>query len=700
MRPRRFTGRAATLRPAVASAADYTFAFVKRHAVTLERAAALIGLSAIAIAQPTFEVVSNSPEFFAARGTTLATAVIAVFAIFFGVPLALLVIERALRCLSPGAAALFFGASVAVLSAAAAMPSLKQIDALAFPWNAVMAVGAGITAAVVYARSRIAREFLTLLGVSALAVPALVLADPAMKQILRPVETAMSAQTVERTPPIVFVIFDELPLNSLMTAEGAIDAGRYPNFAALARESHWYRNATTVASNTSHAVPAILSGRYPTQANDVPTLQYYPVNLFTTLTPHYEISTSFRFKGLCPPRACHDAGADADTVASLLSDLRIVWLHIVLPEPIADTLPPVTEDWAQFARDDATLSPEIRDGRKGLFEHFVSSIDGRPAFVHFMHSMLPHMALEYVPSGRRYRRPDYDTLIFRRGRLFEHSSPAYADSVHQRHLAQVGFVDHLLGRLLARLREVGAYDSALVIITADHGASYREGRSRRVPQARNLSEILRVPLLIKLPGQRHGVVDDRIVETVDILPTILDIVGARTQVRFDGRSLVDMRVPERTSRTFIWRNRQDVAVRAIGDLSAQAAESLERRDSRFGRGDSAGLYAPPDSRHLLGASQSALHAASGVRVSIRGGGQFQDVNLAADPLPLYVGGLLDTKRPAPLAIAVVVNGVVAAVTQSYRERAAHRFGTLIPETSLRNGRNVVAGVALDEPSAR
>jgi hypothetical protein len=383
-----------------------------------------------------------------------------------------------------------------------------------------------------------------------------------------------------------------------------------------------------------------------------------------------------------------------------LSDLGIVWLHIVLPETLAETLAPVTEDWGQIGRDEETQSRTMLNDRKGLFAQFVSSIDGRPGRVNFIHSMLPHMAFEYVPSGRRYRRPDYESVIYRRSRLFERSSAAYADSVHQRHLAQVAFVDRLVGDLVARLRKVGAYDKALVVITADHGASYREGRSRRAPEKRNLSDILLVPLLIKLPGQRSGEVIDRIAETVDVLPTILDVVGATASFHLDGRSLADNRVPERASRTFIWRNRQNVAVRTVDDMSGQVTESLERKESRFGRGDPAGLYAPPNARHLLGARRSALHAASHVAVSIRGRAQFQDVNLAADPLPLYVAGLLETTRPEPLAVAVVVNGVVAAITHSYRERGAHRFGTLIPESSLRNGRNVVAGVALDEPPGR
>ena len=61
---------------------------------------------------------------------------------------------------------------------------------------------------------------------------------------------------------------------------------------------------------------------------------------------------------------------------------------------------------------------------------------------------------------------------------------------------------------------------------------------------------------------------------------------------------------------------------------------------------------------------------------------------------MYVTGVLRTTRSAPLVVAVFVNGTVAAVTQSYQERGAHQFGTLIPESSLRNGSNTVGAIAL------
>jgi hypothetical protein len=670
----------------------------RRHETTLERGAAVFGLVAIAIAQPIFEVVSNTPEFLAARGTNAVTVAAAVFVICLLIPFVLFAVERAIRFVSRRTATAFHSLVLALLSAAIVMPWLRRSEVLSSPRDALVGTLVGAGVALAAARVRVVRQFLTALGFAAVSVPVLFLADPDTRQSVLPSTPVVAAPAIERTPPIVFVLFDELPLVSLLDAEGNIDAERYPNFAALAHASYWYRNTSTVASNTIHAVPAILSGRYPATANELPTAQYYPVNLFTTLVDRYDISAFFRFQNLCPPRACRgNAATAADTVGLLVSDLSLVWLHIVLPAQLTERLPPVTYDWGEFARAREARVEEVENGRAGLFAEFVASIDGRPARLHFIHSMLPHMALEYVPSGRRYHLPDYETVRLRQSRLFEKTSAAYADMLHQRHLAQVAFVDRLIGDLMTRLRAVGAYDRALVVVTADHGASYREGRSRREPEERNLSDILLVPLLVKLPGQQRGEVVDRIVETVDILPTILDVVGVRTPLRFDGRSLVDPRVPPRTSRTFIWRNRLSVETRTIADLSARRDESLGRKERRFGRGNLTALYAPPASRHLLGltVSRSAMSAARDVQITIRNRRQFAAVDLARDPLPLYVTGVIETPRAAPLTVAVVVNGVTAAVTQSYRERDAHMFGTLIPESSLRDGNNNVTAFVVD-----
>lgn len=81
--------------------------------------------------------------------------------------------------------------------------------------------------------------------------------------------------------------------------------------------------------------------------------------------------------------------------------------------------------------------------------------------------------------------------------------------------------------------------------------------------------------------------------------------------------------------------------------------------------------------------------------SLRNLTQLDAVKRGTDPLPLYVHGALSTSRSDPLTVAVVVNGIVAAVSQSYQERDGHMFGRLIPESSLRDGKNTVAAFVLE-----
>ena len=92
-----------------------------------------------------------------------------------------------------------------------------------------------------------------------------------------------------------------------------------------------------------------------------------------------------------------------------------------------------------------------------------------------------------------------------------------------------------------------------------------------------------------------------------------------------------------------------------------------------------------------------LTSAADVQITIRDQQRCASVALNRNTLPLYVRGVLTTSKSDPLNVAVAVNGVVVAVTQSYRERRAHVFGTLIPESSLREGNNAVAAAVIDLP---
>ena len=162
----------------------------------------------------------------------------------------------------------------------------------------------GAIFALVHRRATAVRLFATALSPAILVVPAVFLSNPDVRGALVPTTESVVTVDIGNAPPIVFVVFDEFPLNSLLDENYEIGRGRYPNFAALSEQAHWFRNASTVSSQTTWAVPAIVTGQIPLERGAVPTRRYYPDNLFTLLSARYDITVFGRFLKMCPPARC------------------------------------------------------------------------------------------------------------------------------------------------------------------------------------------------------------------------------------------------------------------------------------------------------------------------------------------------------------------------------------------------------------
>lgn len=107
--------------------------------------------------------------------------------------------------------------------------------------------------------------------------------------------------------------------------------------------------------------------------------------------------------------------------------------------------------------------------------------------------------------------------------------------------AALSYVDDKIGELLGALRETGELDNTIVIFTSDHGDMMTE---RGMVQKRTFYEwSARVPLTITFPDGRHaGRVVAAPVSLIDLVPTVLDVVGIGTdrRARLDGRSLLPL----------------------------------------------------------------------------------------------------------------------------------------------------------------
>ena len=102
--------------------------------------------------------------------------------------------------------------------------------------------------------------------------------------------------------------------------------------------------------------------------------------------------------------------------------------------------------------------------------------------------------------------------------------------------AELAFLDYQLGRVLEAVTELGLEGVTLVVIVADHGQAHGEasfwGHGERL-----LEPVIKVPMLVHQPGQRAGQVVPEAVETLDLLPSLLDWFGLPPIAGLPGRSL-------------------------------------------------------------------------------------------------------------------------------------------------------------------
>lgn len=104
--------------------------------------------------------------------------------------------------------------------------------------------------------------------------------------------------------------------------------------------------------------------------------------------------------------------------------------------------------------------------------------------------------------------------------------------------AGVAETDAAVGLFLDHLRAEGRYDDATIIVVADHGEAL--GEADHFMHELLLEETVRVPLIVKWPGQRNaGTVRSDLVETVDLAPTILRAAGLAVEEVSQGFDLAD-----------------------------------------------------------------------------------------------------------------------------------------------------------------
>jgi hypothetical protein len=646
----------------------------------------LAAVAGIALAQPLLDVVGSSPDFFLFYGAG-AREVLLLVAVFVLVPpLALWGVGLLSRLAGWRVrAAVHLGTLGALLAVLAVQVGKQALPVRGLPL-ALLAAAAGGLLAAAYRRWDAAKQLVRLAAVGPVAFVLLfVFGSPASAVVLGGYGGADDAggEPTGPHPPVVMIVLDELPLLSLLDGHGRIDAARYPSFARLAGDATWYRNATAVSGWTPFAVPAMLTGRYPTR-RVAPHHSQYPQNLFTLLGSRYEMAVQESITQLCPPRHCPHDGTRRGGLPTMLGESATLLQEIVSPretrrDPTAGFAEPTVAEGDEPPPTDPKFRWDTLDDNQPVrFRTFVNGLAARPGprpTLHFLHLLMPHAPWRYLPSGVRYEAPED---------LPTGGSAWWPRLAHQRHLLQLQYTDKLLGETLDALVASGSYDESAIVLTADHGVTFAaDSVGRGLGHVRlSPAEVLWVPMFVKAPGQRAGAVDDRNWQHVDLLPTVAALAGVRAPGKLDGVSGLG---PARAGTEKLFHDSPTARV------TIDAATGM-RVITGAATGLPAVAAAPrPD---LVGRAVGELAVTDGgPRATVANLADFASVDPGSGTVPALVHGSVPGSVPAGAPLAIAVNGRIGAVVPV---QPGGRFAGMLPDPAMfRAGENSLEILRVD-----
>lgn len=671
----------------------------------LTRLAELLALTGFAVTQPVLDVTGRSPDFFLFRQPTAAEMWLLLAVVALLPPLVLWLGEVAVGLVSRTAERALHLLNLAGLLTIIVVQVAKQGGHFGRR-PAAVALVAGCALAVLLARVPALRQVLRYAAPAPFVfVLVFALTAPA-GALVRPARAGSSAGPATGTkPPIVVLFLDEFPTRAMLDADGRVDKRLFPNLARLAAESTWYPNATAVAGYTPYAIPAMLSGTFP-EARLAPAYVEYPDNLFSLLGEQYQVNAFESISQLCSPRFCTDAPAGRETgFRPLLADTLEIATEVVSPRK---PKPREGEDFAEQVADPnaapakGELKPgfKLKEGAKNQPERvtsFLAAVE-RPAVdkpaLNFLHLLLPHIPHRYLPSGTTYSEhpPTFPLSRAKEGDNFRRNEHLGAVQVfQQRMLLQLAYTDTLVGELIDRMKKAGTWDDAVVVLTADHGAGVTPGQKSRLLDTGNAADLTYVPLFVKTPGQTEGKVDERNAMTVDVLPTVADVLDVRVPFEVDGVSLLAAPRPDQTKRWF-----DDPGEPLTVDGAKWAAAVRRGYAPDLVRPDLGpdGIFAIGPHRALYGKKLAELTvgAPAPVTATSKHPKGFGAVSLASGSVPGMVWGDLD-RSPGGTEqwLAVSVNGSVAgfAYAAPSRQAGTWHFVGMVADRFFVDGRNDV-----------
>lgn len=425
---------------------------------------------------------------------------------------------------------------------------------------------------------------------------------------------------IDRPPNVLLITLDQWRFDCLAAVGHPLL--KTPNIDELARDGTLFSNHFTVASPCGPARASLLTGLYlhhhGSLRNGIPLdSRCLTVAQLAAAVGYRPLLFGFTDTTLPGPfqHATRGPGMAVSMAPGFEEGLHlpgdgwpwVEWLHkrgYSLPDNPRDMWLPARK------RDRIDDSPTVYRSNESetafLTDAFCDWLEDskKPWFAHVSYFRPHHPYIAPEPYNRAYRSGEAERAVRCANREIEGRQHPWLDAQIKRQsngkapvqdeipMASVGDAETLqlralyygtiaecddaVGRLVAALKQKGDYEDTLIILTSDHGDML--GDHWLWAAEGYFDQAFRIPLIIKMPGRRNQCATvDALTESVDILPTILELIRA-PNASCDGRSLLPLMMNRRPKDwrshvhwQFDFRDEPTPALQAVLGLDADQA---------------------------------------------------------------------------------------------------------------------------------
>jgi arylsulfatase A-like enzyme len=343
-----------------------------------------------------------------------------------------------------------------------------------------------------------------------------------------------------------------------------------PFLDVLAKESLVFSNAIVAGAPTYFSFPAVIASRYPLGlGRDVVGLAPGEPTITSTVNEAgYATAAFLAANPYLSPRFGYDAGFDvfndfldveADRFANASGDdnnakVPSQWNRRLAKAshalgPVGSLYDELYFQYCQRLGSSPALSfDQLRrfPSADVIVDHardWLMDLAGQPFFL-WLHLMDPHSpyyprqeALELIgQNSLDAARARYLNSYWNRGDVAASRLQQHREDVVALYDAGIRWVDAQVTRLVDTLRGLGLWENCVTALTADHGEEFLDHGGRYHPPSNVAEELVRVPLLLCVPGLRGTGLVVAPFSLLHLAPTLLDLAGVPVPGSFRGRS--------------------------------------------------------------------------------------------------------------------------------------------------------------------